>query len=411
MRILLVSQWCDPEPTFKAVLFARALQEKGHQVQILTGFPNYPGGKVYPGYRIKAFQREWQQGVEILRVPLYPSHDGSSRKRILNYGSFMVMALLYGLFRVRRSDVIYCYHPPLTAGIAAALLAKLRRIPLVYDVQDLWPDTLGATGMMQNPRLLERIGKLCNWVYRQSAQVVVLSPGFKQRLLERGVPAAKLEVIYNWCDEAQIRLERNPEQGEDWGLSGRFNVVFAGTMGKAQALETVLEAAKLLEGHTEIQFVLVGGGIEVDSLKAQAKRLGLQNVRFLPRLPVDRIGQVLGWADVLLVHLKNDPLFKITIPSKTQAYLSVGKPILMAVGGDADVLLEQAQAGLCCPPEQPEALAQAVLELAAKSFQERQDIGQRGKAYYYNHLSLETGTQHFVRVFEKVVRRYAQARI
>jgi lipopolysaccharide/colanic/teichoic acid biosynthesis glycosyltransferase len=402
MRILLLTQWFDPEPTFKGLLFAKQLQAMGHQVQVLTGFPNYPGGKVYPGYRIRWFQREIVEGVEVLRAPLFPSHDQSGFKRALNYLSFWLSSTLVGMLIARKADVIYAYHPPLTTGVAAACIGAARGTPFVVDIQDLWPDTLSATGMLSHPRLLHLIERLCQWVYRQAAHVTVLSPGFKTRLEERGVLPEKITVVPNWADEAQIRLEHRPEDAQNFGMTGRFNVVFAGTMGKAQALEAVLEAARLLPSDSSVQFVLVGGGIDVENLEAKRYALGLTNVRFLPRMPPSEIGRVLGLADALLVHLKDDPLFAITIPSKTQAYLHAGKPVIMAVRGDAATLVEDACAGVTVSPENPEALAAAVQELTRTPQSQLEDMGARGQAYYRQYLSLEVGARRFAEMFERV---------
>lgn len=407
MRVLLLTQWFDPEPTFKGLLFARTLREQGHEVKVVTGFPNYPEGKVYPGYRIRLIQREVIDGIRVLRVPLYPNHGTSALRRVLNYVSFAVAAAVYGTLFTKRPDVIYVYHPPLTAGLAAAFIAAAKRAPFVYDIQDLWPDTLGATGMIGSPRLLDMVDKVCRWVYRRAAHIVVLSPGFKKTLIERGVPEAKIDVVYNWCDEGQLRLEVNPAIAKEPGMDGRFNVVFAGTMGKAQALDAVIEAAKLLEdSHPLVQFVFVGGGIEVDNLRSLVQQLGVQNVRFLPRRPMSEIGQVLGLADVLLVHLKDDPLFEITIPSKTQAYLSVGKPVLMAVRGDAAALVTWSGGGVVCEPENPGSIAEAVKRLVELEPEELQSMGERGAQFYRAQLSLEAGTRRFIDIFHHVLARF-----
>lgn len=175
-RVLLLTQWFDPEPTFKGLVFARELVRLGFDVEVVTGFPNYPGGKVYAGYKIKLIQRECIDGVQITRLPLYPNHDQSAIKRVINYASFAASALFYGVFIAKRADVMYAYHPPLTVGVAASLIRWLRGTPLVYDIQDMWPDTLRATGMLNNPRALRLVGRVCDWVYRRVDQLVVLSP-------------------------------------------------------------------------------------------------------------------------------------------------------------------------------------------------------------------------------------------
>ena len=204
LRVLMLTQWFDPEPAFKGLAFAKKLTKLGLEVEVVTGFPNYPFGKIYPGYRIKPVQRELLDGVRITRVALYPSHDRSPIKRILNYVSFAFSSFWYCLIFVRKIDVIYAYHPPLTVGIAASFLGLLRRIPVVYDVQDLWPDTLRTTGMMDNDRVISLVGSICDQVYKRVDQIVVLSPGFKSQLIQRGVPESKVTVIYNWANEDVI---------------------------------------------------------------------------------------------------------------------------------------------------------------------------------------------------------------
>jgi colanic acid biosynthesis glycosyl transferase WcaI len=400
LKILIVTQWFDPEPTFKGLVFAQALQAQGHQVQVLTGFPNYPNGKVYEGYRIKYFDRQIMDGVEVCRVPLYPSHDGSAIRRAWNYISFAASSCLFGVFAARKPDVIYAYHPPLTVGMSAALIGFFRRTPVVYDIQDMWPDTLQATGMLNNPTALSWIGRICQWVYRRAAAIVVLSHGFKRLLIERGVPEQKITTIYNWCDAEALaypqRLHTPPE------MHKKFNVVFAGTMGKAQALDTLIDAAILLQDQQPtVQFVCVGGGMEVERLKQRAS--SLHNVVFLPRMPMDEVGHVLHSADVLLVHLKDDPLFEITVPSKTQAYMAVGKPMIMAVRGDAADLVRQAGCGVAIEPENPTQLAQAIEHYLALTPEQRHAIGLNGQSFYQEQLSLEIGVERFLQVFNTVI--------
>jgi colanic acid biosynthesis glycosyl transferase WcaI len=260
LKILLLTQWFDPEPTFKGLVFARELVRQGFEVEVLTGFPNYPGGKVYPGYRIKLLQREVIDGVQVTRVPLYPNHDQSAIKRVLNYASFAASSLFYGLFMARRPDVIYAYHPPLTVGITAALLRLLRRVPVVYDIQDMWPDTLRATGMVNNHRALNAVAAVCRWVYRRVDRIVVLSPGFKRLLVRRGVLEAKVDVIYNWADEAGLAAPQGTLPAS-FPAADKFRILFAGNMGKAQALDTVLDAAALLQTRgSRVCFVMLGGG-------------------------------------------------------------------------------------------------------------------------------------------------------
>lgn len=405
-RVVLLTQWFDPEPTFKGLAFARELVRKGFAIEVVTGFPNYPGGRLYEGYRIRLIQREVIDGVQITRLPLYPSHDGSALRRILNYASFAASSLFYGLFMLKRPDVIYAYHPPLTVGITASLLRLIRRIPVVYDIQDMWPDTLRATGMLNNEKLLAVVSRVCDWVYRQVDRIVVLSPGFKHLLLERGVPQEKLDLIYNWCDEAALHSAQGLTRESP--SSHQFRIVFAGNMGKAQALGTVIEAAELLsKEQPDVCFLLVGSGVEVDRLKQLVAAKGLGNVVFVPRVPMKDVGAILGAADALLVHLKDDPLFAITIPSKTQAYMAIGRPLLMAVRGDAADLVERAGCGVMASPEDARSVADAAIHLANMSALELETMGQRSRAFYERELSLAVGVERFSAHFRGLARRTA----
>ncbi len=406
MRILILSQWFDPEPSFKGLQFARELQRRGHRVSVLTGFPNYPGGNLYPGYRIRLWQREAIDGVDILRVPLYPSHDRSALGRVANYLSFAVSATIFGPLLAPQVDVMYVYHPPVTVGLPALAFRWLRGLPCVYDIQDLWPDTLMATGMVRGAIIPMIVSWWCGAVYRGVNRIVVLSPGFKRRLVERGVPADKVEVIYNWCDESNQAAAPKPlPKEESLALIGRFNVVFAGNMGPAQDLDTLLSAARLLEvSHPVVQFVLVGGGLDAERLKETVAASGLGNVIFLPRRPPSAMGAVLSAADVLLVHLRDDPLFAVTIPSKTQAYFAAGRPIIMAVRGDAAELVQQAGAGFSCSPSDADQLAKTVAAFVAMPLVQREVMGRAGRDYYATQLSLSRGVSHFEELFAKIAR-------
>lgn len=405
IKVLLLTQWFDPEPTFKGLAFARELVRQGFDVEVVTGFPNYPGGKVYLNYQIKWLQREIIDGVHVTRVPLYPSHDQSAIKRILNYVSFATSALIYSLFIARRPDVIYAYHPPLTVGIAAVILRFFRKIPVVYDIQDMWPDTLRATGMITSKRILCIVNKVCNWVYRHVDHIAVLSPGFKHLLIARAVPSEKISVIYNWSDETALQNSSGPTPAA-FPDNNKFRILFAGNMGKAQALGSVLKAAQLtMTNAPDICFIFVGGGLEVAALKQQATNLALTNVLFLPPVPMSEIGSLLREADVLLVHLCKDPLFEITIPSKTQAYMAVGKPILMCVGGDAADLIKKAQNGITVDSEDAHHIAIAAQQLSHLSSEDLKKMALNSINFYEKNLSLETGVSAFNQIFTTLARK------
>ncbi len=402
MKILLLTQWFDPEPTFKGLAFAKELANQGHHVEVLTGFPNYPGGIVYSGYRVKLYQKEFMDGIIVHRVALYPNHGTSALKRILNYVSFGFFSCLMGVLKLPKFDVIYAYHPPLTTGLSASLISFLKRTPVVLDIQDLWPDTLAATGMLSNPKALKVVGWFCNLVYRSVAHIVVLSPGFKQRLTSRGVPDDKLSVIYNWCDEraldkASICPYHLPTSG--------FNLAFAGNLGNAQGLEALIEAAHILQNRQiAANFIFIGDGVAKQKAQELVQKLQLNNVYFIPRVPVNQIGSLLLTADALLVHLLDEELFRITIPSRTQAYLYMGKPILMAVNGDAADLIISAGAGVLAQPNTPLSIADALIKLTNMEHWKLLEMGANARRYYLEHLSLQSGVKSFIELFYKVVK-------
>jgi colanic acid biosynthesis glycosyl transferase WcaI len=401
-KVLLLTQWFDPEPTFKGLVFAKELIKQGFDVEVVTGFPNYPSGKIYDGYHIKLIQRETIDGVQVTRVPLYPSHDSSALKRVFNYLSFALSALCYCLFFAKRADVMYVYHPPLTTGIVAAIVRFFRRVPVVYDVQDMWPDTLKATGMISNERALNIIGGVANWVYKRVDKIVVLSPGFKKLLISRQVDDSKINVIPNWCAENSIKTGLNNKIPEGMLGKGYFKVLFAGNLGKAQALDTVIQAAgNIGQQYPGVAFVFLGAGVELNQLKQKAAEY--KNIYFIPQVPMEKVGEYLNEADVLLVHLKDDPLFEITIPSKTQAYMAAGKPIIMGVKGDAADIINNANCGIVIEPENSAELVDAVIHLQSLNNGALSELGQRAFDYYQSNLSLEIGVQSFANIFNNVV--------
>lgn len=399
MRILLLTQWFDPESCFKGLAFARELKRHGHDVAVLTGFPNYPGGKIYSGYKVRLWQRETMDGIAVLRVPLYPSHDRSSLGRILNYLSFAVAAAI-GIFSLPRPDVVYVYSPPPTAALGAVLLRAIRRVPFVLDVQDMWPDTLGATGMVNEGTLIACIRWWLRRIYRRAARITVLSQGFKTLLTTRGIAADRITVIPNWSIEPPFAAAGPPQRDDP----DRFDVVYAGNLGPGQAVEVVLDAARTLREHApHVRFLIAGDGVDAARLRADVTAKRLDNILFLGRLPSADMPALFADASALLVHLRDELIFTVTIPSKTQAYLQAGKPILIGVRGDAAELVRNAGAGIAFEPGNGDALAAAVLELASLPKEKRIAMGEAGAAYYRRHLSLEVGAAAFLRVFERVL--------
>ena len=405
MKILILTQWYPPEPALLLQELAQTLQAKGHDITVLTGFPNYPSGKLYPDYRLRLYQREAVAGVAVVRVPLYPDHSDSGIRRVLNYMSFALSSAFLGTWLTARPDVIFVYHPPLTIGLPAFVLSRLWRVPFVYQVQDMWPETLAATGMMPSQRVARWVSRLARFVYRRAVVITVISPGFKRNLVEKGVPPEKIHVIPNWADEDIYRLvPRDEALAARHSLTGRFNIVFGGNMGAAQGLQNVIEAATLLRDTPEVQFVLIGDGIDKNVLCRMVQQRNLDNVRFLERQPAAEMPRFYALADALLVHLKRDPLFEITIPSKTLAYLACGRPIVGVVSGDPADVIRQAGAGIICPQEDPAAMAQTVRKLYDMIPEEREVMGERGRQAFLEHYTRAVLVERYEALFEAVVR-------
>jgi glycosyltransferase involved in cell wall biosynthesis len=404
MRILMLTQWFQPEEALKGLPFAKALARRGHEVEVLTGFPNYPSGKTYPGYKVRLFQREVIDGIRVNRTALYPSHDNSAIRRIANYSSFSVSSFFIGPWMIRKPDIIYVYNL-VTLGPAALLMKRLFGAKLVYDVQDLWPESVAASGMLHHRLALNTLERYCNAIYRHADVVVAQSPGFKRLLVERGVSASRVEVIYNWCDPPLNCADRIPfHTKQQIHTSDRFLILYAGNIGRVQALDVVLKAAyQLQQENAGVEFVLIGAGTETERLRKEALNLGLTKVRILEPVSKAEIGRYLQQADALLVHLKDEPIFRVTIPSKTQAYLSAGKPILVGVKGDATELVLQAGAGCKFEPEQPSDLCKAAREMAKMDPKELRQMGQRGRQFYQTELDIEKGVDRFCSVFHDLL--------
>ena len=400
MKILLFTQFCTPEPIFKSLPFAAELRRRGHEVRILTGYPNYPGGKVYPGYRLGLWLREEMEGIPLLRVPLFPSHGASTVGRLANYCSFTAAAVL-PLLTGWMPDVLYAYNLP-TLGVLGALLQRVRHVPYVLDVQDLWPDSVLSSSMGRS-WMAGPLHRLCQQAYGSATRVVTLAPGMATRLIGRGVRRDRIRHIYNWCDETDLP---EPDGGESLpaGMAGRFNVLYAGNHGTVQGLEAVVEAAALAAlQNPSIQFIFLGDGVRKPALRERARSVAPSNTLFLDPLPPAKAYRLMTSADALVLSLAPGPLVDITIPSKTQSYLRMGRPILASIGKDAADLVTEAGAGVTCQPGKPEAIADAAIQLARCSPNERARMGSRGKEYYGKHLCLKVGVDRWEQVFDEAM--------
>lgn len=392
MRIAYVTQWFEPEPNIiKGTSFVRALEAAGHEVTVVTGLPNYPYGRIYPGYRLRLIHHETVDGVRIVRLPLYPSHDRSTVRRSLTFLSFFLASFIYLLLRRSRFDLAYVYHPPITVGLAASFA----RIPFVLDVQDLWPDTVLATKMPGASKLTGALGRCCRLVYARAQAICTQSDGMKAALVERGVPPEKISVIRNWADAEFQKVPPSREQCR------RFTLVYGGNLGRAQQLSNVVDAAAIVQrDRPDIRIALFGSGVEEHELHKKARGHRLTNLDFPGRVPAADIIQEFVDADALLLHLGDDPLFDITIPSKTQYYLAMGRPIVAAVNGEAGKLLRQSGAAIVIRPADAPALANAIIEMADTSTVRRDAMGQAGNEFYHKHLSFSQAIGRTIALLE-----------
>lgn len=405
MRILFVSQLFDPEYSIKGLELMKYWVSLGHEVEVLTTFPNYPKGKVFDGYKLKFKSIEEIDGVKITRLWSHISHSKSKLSRAFSYLSFTFMALYAALFS-KKPDVVYTYHPQSTTGIIGILMHKLRGVPFITDVQDLWPDSLYATGMKQEGMLVKLIEKWCKLTYSWASQIVVLSEGFKNVLIERGVAPEKINIVYNWCPE-EVKIDKvlaNNKTLDNLNNKDKpAEFVYAGNMGAAQSLQAIIDAVSNFD-NCQIILKLIGGGVEKDNLKNYLSYKKIKNVIISDYIPATEIVDALNKADVLVVHLRDEPLFKITIPSKTQFSLAMGKPLLMAVGGEANGLVAEGKAGIVAKPGNVESITLAIGELLAH--RARWDVlGANARALYLDKLSAEVNYKKLNQVLSKAVSR------
>lgn len=389
MRVLILSQYYYPEAVPKPHELAEALANSGHEVSVLTGFPHYPGGKLADGYRMGLFKREKIRNVPVLRVFELPYHSTNPILRVANYLSFMVSAPIGALF-VPKADVIYVWHPPLTIGVAAWLASKIKRVPFVYDVQDIWGSFTVLSGMVKEGGLaIKVIRRLERFVARRASHTIVQTAAGRDYFVARGVEADDLSILPHWIDQDQF-LATNDDQRKavrdefDW--ADDFVVLFAGNLGIVQGLGSVIEAARLLP-ERDVRIVLMGDGTDRPRLEEIAARYEIgDRIQFVERQPIERMPAIMAAADVLLVNLKRSELTRYVIPSKTVAYLASGKPILLAAGGASEDLVREADAGVVAEPESGQALADAIAAMRQMSKAELKRLGDNGRRFLQEHL-------------------------
>jgi glycosyltransferase involved in cell wall biosynthesis len=295
--------------------------------------------------------------------------------------------------------------PPPTTGLAACFLALAKRAPFLCDVQDIWPEAVVASGMMGEGKAVKVLSSVQAFIHNRAQRIAVPSPGYRKNLIGKGVDPDKIAIVPNWADtEVYKPVAYDQAVAEKHGLKGKFNVLFAGNFGVVQALDTVIAAAEQLRAVPDVQFIFAGSGVDEPRLRALSEDKGLDNVRFLGRFPQEEMAQLYAIADALLVHLKKDPLFEITIPSKTLAYLACAKPLIMAVEGDAADLVESLGAGLTCASENPPALAVAVQRLHGMSATQRQAMGDSGRDYLLGNCTLDIVVDSYERLLGEICR-------
>ncbi len=371
MRILYLSQYFPPEvgaTQTRAYEMARSLVTTGHHVTVITEFPNHPKGIIPPTYHGKWLERSELDGIEVIRVWVKTSPTKNFRTRLVFYFSYMINAALAGLFLVKgKYDAIYATSPPLFVGGAALAISYLRRIPLLFEVRDLWPESAVAMGELSNPKaimLSEWLEKAC---YQRARQIIVVTKGIYNRLIERGYAPDKLSLIFNGANVDLFYFQ--PEAGQavrqQLGLQDKFIVMYAGIHGLAQGLETIVEAAFLLSSQPDIHFLLVGEGPVKEQMMSLAQQRNLVNITFHPEVPHTHMPAFLSAAAVTLVPLRRLALFEGALPSKMFDAWACQRPTLVSINGEAKQALLQAQAGLFIEPENPTALVKAILELRA----------------------------------------------
>lgn len=407
MNILILSQYYHPEPLPKIHELAESLAKKNHSVTVITGFPNYPKGAVFEGYKQTIFKRERINSVEVIRLPLFPDHSRSVLRRLLNYGSFALSVSILGPILIKKIDVMYVWHPPLTVGIPAILLGMVMRIPFLYAVHDLWPDSAVAIGMLKDNKFVSLLRMFEKFVYRRASIVGISSKGFMNPILQKNVPKEKIRLLTDWADGSVYRpLPKDICIAKEKGMDGKFNVVFGGQLGIAQGLLTLIEAAKLLKNYNNIQIVFVGDGVMKETLEKEKHKLGLDNVVFLGRLPIQDMSDIYAIADVLIVHLTSGFFSSLSIPGKTYSYMACGKPILMAADGVAADLITDHQAGETCEPENPQRLAETILKMESLDPHILKSMGQAGLTAFKENYSRRVS----VDVHESILKEIAKQR-
>ena len=412
MRILYLSQYFPPEigaTQTRAYEMARGLVRAGHEVTVITEVPNHPSGIIPQEYRSKIYERSEVDGVEVIRVWVKASPVKNFRSRIAFYLSYMFMAIFAGLFWARKKhDAIYATSPPLFVGAAGLVLSYLRRVPFVFEVRDLWPESAVVLGELRNPKVI-RWAEWLEWrCYLRARRVVVVTQGIMKRLLERGLSVDQVRYIPNGANTelftpGPIDLDMRRQLGIP---ENSFVVVYTGLHGLIHGMEVILDAAAelLKDGIDEKRatFLLIGEGVVKPKLVDIAKTNKLTNVIFLEPQPEVTLPAFVRLANAGVATTARLPLTEGTLPVKMFSYMACALPVLLAVNGEAKNLIEEAEAGLCIPPKNGAALAHAIVELMNDPEQCR-SLGENGRRYVVNHYSRQSQAKQLARILEEVI--------
>jgi colanic acid biosynthesis glycosyl transferase WcaI len=396
--VLLVTQWYAPEPVTRQRLLAEGLVARGHSVTVVTSFPSYPHGRTYPGFRQRL---RHVSGTEprIIRVPSMPSRSMSLLHRGFSYASFALSATVLGLSAVRRADIVWAYQPPPSIALPALLARRRFRAPLVYEIQDMWPDTLVASGLRSAGRLTALIQRIMRWILRRADAVVVISPGFARMLEERGTGSERITVIPNW---ASVALRARPVSRD----ADTLRLLYAGNVGPGQRLDFIVAAIAAANGRSPeqrtIELSILGDGPSLPIVIESGRSHGVRVV-MLPRVPPEQVADVASDHDAVLVNLADDPAFRSTVPSKLITYLALGKPILAGLAGDGADIVRRAQAGIVFAPEDLDEAVAALTALAETGRDELARMAANARAMYEAEFEADLLLDRYAQLFEALI--------
>lgn len=400
--MLLLSQWYPPEPVEQPAWIARALVEAGHEVRVLTGMPHYPSGRLQAGYRWWRGRQETHDGIEVLRRPELPYHGPRAIGRVANYGSFAAGSSVASAHWLAWADVVLVYGSPITAA-TAALLRGRRGPPYVLMVQDVWPDSIVDSGFLGGAgqgRLFAAVDHYVRLTYRRAAEIVVTSPGMVGLLVDRGVPPARLHLVHNWVPDPDIGEPAATDLRQELGTRpGDVVLLYAGNHGPAQGLDVVLRA--MTAAPDNLHLVLVGDGVAKTDLVALAGELQLRRTHFWEPRDAQAVARLRPQADAALVSLRDAPLFRITTPSKLQAALAAGQPVVAVCGGDVAEIVGAARAGLVADPRDPGSVGVALSALALSTAEQRAEWGAGAREHYRAQMASRVGAERLSQVLRE----------